>query len=224
MRITCMVLTALVVLGLSAGVQAKSWDFEDAVVGKLPAGWAAAKTGSGPGSVWKVLADAPAPSSTKVIAQTSSDGPKPTFNLCVADATSYGDLDMSVVLKAVRGKIDQGGGLLWRSKDADNYYVVRVNPLEANFRLYKVVAGKRTQLASADVEPVERKWQTIRVLHQGDRIRCFLDGRQEIDVKDSTFREPGKIGLWTKADAVTSFDNLSVNEPKQAASRAHGAR
>lgn len=214
MGITRIVLTGVAVLGLAAGVQAKSWDFEDAVVGRLPAGWTAGKTGSGSGSVWKIVEDTPAPSGSKVLAQTSSDGPKPMFNLCVADTTSYGDLDMSVVLKAVRGKIDQGGGLLWRSKDADNYYVVRVNPLEANFRLYRVVAGKRTQLASADVEPVERKWQTIRVLHQGDRIRCFLDGQQEIDVKDSTFREPGKIGLWTKADAVTSFDNLSVSEPK----------
>lgn len=209
------ILTGLAgLLAVTADATAKSWDFEDAVVGRLPAGWTAAKTGSGSGSVWKIVEDTPAPSGSKVLAQTSSDGPKPMFNLCVADATSYRDLDMSVVLKTVRGKIDQGGGLLWRSKDADNYYVVRVNPLEANFRLYKVVAGKRTQLASADVERVERKWQTIRVLHQGDRIRCFLDGQQEIDVKDSTFREPGRIGLWTKADAVTSFDNLSVSEPK----------
>lgn len=214
MRVTLIVVATVGMLGLAAIAQAKSWDFEEAATGKLPAGWTAAKTGSGPGSVWKVQEDASAPKGTKVLAQTSSDGPRPMFNLCLADADSYGDLDLSVALKAVRGKIDQGGGLLWRCKDANNYYVARVNPAEANFRLYKIVAGKRTQLASADVEPVQRKWQTLRVVHQGDHIRCYLDGQLEIDVKDSTFAQPGKIGLWTKADAVTSFDNLSVSEPK----------
>ena len=213
MSIARIVVAAIAVFALTAVAQAKSWDFEDAAAGKLPPGWAAAKSGTGPGSVWTVQDDASAPKGPKVLAQTSSEGAKPLFNLCLADA-SLGDVDLSVSLKAVRGKIDQGGGPLWRAKDANNYYVVRVNPLEANFRLYKVVAGKRTQLASADVEPIERKWQTIRVVHQGDRIRCYLDGQLEIDVKDATFPKPGKIGLWTKADAVTSFDNLSAAEPK----------
>ena len=179
MSIARIVVAAIAVSALTAVAQAKSWDFEDAAAGKLPPGWAAAKSGTGPGSVWTVQDDASAPKGPKVLAQTSSEGAKPLFNLCLADA-SLGDVDLSVSLKAVRGKIDQGGGPLWRAKDANNYYVVRVNPLEANFRLYKVVAGKRTQLASADVEPIERKWQTIRVVHQGDRIRCYIyDVRSE---------------------------------------------
>jgi len=208
-----MALAATFVLALMAA--AESFDFEKATVDKLPEGWTAAKTGTGPGSVWKVLEDASSPKGPKVLAQTSSEGPKPLFNLCVADATSYADVDLSVSLKAVKGKIDQGGGPVWRYKDADNYYVARVNPKEANFRLYKVVGGKRTQLASADVEPLQRKWQTIRIVQQGDHIRCYLDGQLEIDAKDATFRDAGKIGLWTKADAVTSFDSLSIAAPSK---------
>ena len=208
-----MALAATFVLALMAA--AESFDFEKATVDKLPEGWTAAKTGTGPGSVWKVLEDASSPKGPKVLAQTSSEGPKPLFNLCVADATSYADVDLSVSLKAVKGKIDQGGGPVWRYKDADNYYVARVNPKEANFRLYKVVGGKRTQLASADVEPLQRKWQTIRIVQQGDHIRCYLDGQLEIDAKDAALRDAGKIGLWTKADAVTSFDNVSVTAPSK---------
>jgi len=195
-------------------VLAEQWDFEEATVGTLPSGWTEAKTGTGPGSIWKVLEDASAPKGSKVLAQTSSDGPKPLFNLCVAQATFGPDLELSVSLKAVRGKIDQGGGLVWRYQDHNNYYIVRVNPLEANFRLYRVIGGKRTQIASADVEPIHRKWQTIRVVHQGERIRCYLDGQLEIEAKDSTIRGPGRIGLWTKADAVTWFDHLVVTALK----------
>ena len=214
MRCASMVLAMAAVLLASAGALAKQWDFEDATAGKLPEGWTAAKTGTGPGSVWKVVDDATAPKGPKVLAQTSSEGPRPLYNLCVAEGTSLANVELSVAIKAVQGKIDQGGGLVWRYKDAGNYYVVRVNPREANFRLYKVVGGKRTQIASADVEPLPRKWQTIRVVHQGDHIRCWLDGQLEIDAKDATLREPGRIGLWTKADAVSHFDNLSAGEVK----------
>jgi len=190
------------------------WDFEDAIVSKLPSGWTAAKTGEGPGSVWNVIEDATSPKGRNVLAQTSSEGPNPLFNLCVADDSKFADLDLTVSFKAVKGEKDQGGGPVWRCKDANNYYIARMNPLEDNFRVYKVVGGKRRQLGSAEVEARAGTWHTIRIVHKGDHIQCYLNGKLHLDVKDDTFKEAGRIGLWTKADAVTSFDDLSVSAPK----------
>jgi hypothetical protein len=203
-------------LATSFGGDAKlplRWDFEDAAVGKLPEGWSAAKTGKGEGSVWKIAEDKTAPKGPKVLAQTAA-GPNSLFNLCVADKTSFTDVDLSVSFKAVAGKKDQGGGPVWRYKDANNYYVVRMNPLEDNFRLYKVVDGVRMQLATADVTAAEGKWHTIRVVHKGDRIQCFFNGKKLLDEKDDTFQKAGKIGLWTKSDAQTHFDDLVLRKPE----------
>jgi hypothetical protein len=160
-----------------------------------------------------VLGDKSAPAGPKVLAQTSSEGPRPLFNLCVAETAKYADLDLTVALKATGGKIDQGGGPVWRYQDKDNYYIARINPLEANYRVYRVVKGKRTELASADVEKKESlagQWYTIRIVHRGDLIRCYLNGKLRLEAGDDTLRTAGKVGLWTKADAVTSFDKLSV--------------
>ena len=87
-----------------------------------------------------------------------------------------------------------------------------MNPLEDNFRLYKFVAGKRVQLASADIAVAEGKWHAIRVVHKGSRIQCYLNGKLHLDVKDDTFKDAGKIGLWTKADAQTYFDDLVIRK------------
>jgi hypothetical protein len=181
-------------------------------VGQLPPGWVAAKTGEGPGSVWKVVEDATAPSAGKALAQTSAEGPKRLFNLCVAKKSSFRDIELSVAFKAVAGKIDQGGGPMWRYTDAKNYYLARMNPLENNFRVYKVVAGKRTQLATADLKIDAAKWHTLRVVHTGKHIECYFDGKRYLDVKDDTFPKAGKIGLWTKADAQTHFADLRAVE------------
>ncbi len=197
-----------------------SEDFEQAEVGALPAGFSAAKTGRGPGSVWEVLLDKSAPNGPKVLAQTSSDGPNPLFNVCVANEGSYTDVDVTVALKALRGRIDQGGGPVWRYRDADNYYIARMNPLENNFRVYKVVGGRRTQLGSAKVVAPAGRWHSIRIVHRGDRIDCYFNEKLYLKVTDGTFRRAGKIGLWTKADAVTSFDGLSVSAPPIAAKKA----
>lgn len=186
------------------------FDFEKETVGELPRGWSAGKTGQGPGSVWTIVADDDAPRGAKTLEQTSSDGPLPLYNLCVADATSFGDLELSVKLKAVKGAKDQGGGPLWRYRDANNYYICRVNPIEGNFRVYKVVAGKRTQLGTADSSAAANRWHTIRVVHKGNRIECFLNDEKLLDVTDATFTSPGKVGVWTKADAVTRFDDLRI--------------
>jgi len=186
------------------------WDFEDAAVGKLPKGWSSAKTGEGEGSVWKALEDATAPAGAKVLAQTSSDGKGPLFNLCVSAEPKLADVQINLSLKAVSGKIDRGGGAVWRYQDAKNYYIARVNPLEDNFRFYKVIDGQRTQLATADVKAEAGKWHAIKIVHRGKHIHCSLNGKQLLHLNDDAISAAGQIGLWTKADAVTSFDDISV--------------
>ena len=181
--------------------------------GKVPSGWKADQTGKGDGSVWKVVADMTAPSKSGFVLAQTAEGPGPMFNLCVAEDTRYKDVEVSVAFKALAGKKDQGGGIVWRYQDANNYYIARMNPLEDNFRVYKVVGGKRsTEFESADVKVPVNEWHVLKITMQGDHIQCYLDGKKHLDVKDATFKEAGKVGLWTKADAQTYFDDFQVRD------------
>ena len=181
-------------------------------LGKVPTGWKATQTGAGAGSVWKVVADETAPSKTGHALAQTAEGPGPLFNLCVAEETRYLDVGVSVAFKAVRGQKDQGGGIVWRYQDANNYYVARMNPLEDNYRLYKVIASKRIQLATKeDLKVPVNTWHTLTIKMTGDQIECFLDGKKELEGKDDTIQKAGKVGLWTKADAQTSFDDLKIS-------------
>ena len=155
---------------------------------------------------WEVVADGKA----RVLAQLASS-PDKTFNVALSDVTRK-DIDISVRLKAVAGELDRGGGLVWRAVDRDNYYVARYNPLEDNFRVYKVEGGERTQFATADIPPAEG-WHTLRVRMVGDRITCDLDGKRHLEAEDRTFPDAGKVGLWTKSDARTHFYDLKDVEP-----------
>ena len=180
-------------------------------LGKVPKGWTAAKTGSGEGSVWKVVADDTSPSKTGYVLAQTAESPSALFNLCVADDTNGKDVEVSVAMKAVAGNNDQGGGLVWRYQDANNYYVARYNPLETNYRLYKVVRGKRVQLATKEgLDQPAGVWIALKIVQQGDAIRCYLDGKKLLEAKDGAIPKAGKIGLWTKADAQSRFDNLEV--------------
>jgi hypothetical protein len=181
------------------------------IAGELPKGWLAAKTGEGPGSVWKVVEDKTCIDG-KVLAQTSSEGANRLFNLCIAQDTNFKDVDIELAIKAMRGEKDQGGGPVWRYTDAKNYYVARVNPLEDNYRVYKVVDGKRIELGTIDVDVPAGQWHRLRVVHQGDHIQCFLNDKLKLDVHDSTFAKGGNVGLWTKADAATYFADLTARE------------
>jgi hypothetical protein len=180
--------------------------------GKLPKGWTADKTGKGEGSIWKVVADDTAPSKKGYVLAQTAEGPGPLFNLCVADDTSLKDVEVTVAFKANKGNKDQGGGIVWRYQDNNNYYIARMNPLEDNYRLYKVVAGKRIQLATKeDLKVPAGTWHTLTVKMTGDQIECSLDGKKQLEGKDDTFQKAGKIGLWTKADAQTSFDDPKIS-------------
>jgi len=214
------IMPCVVAAALLVGVLAAAADEKPAVrafakpdLGKVPAGWKAAQTGKGEGSDWKVVADETAPGKTgHALAQTAA-GPGGLFNLCVADAPVVKDVEIAVAFKAMKGEKDQGGGVVWRYQDADNYYIARVNPLEDNFRVYKVVGGKRSkEFQNAELKVPAGEWHLLKVKMVGDHIECFLDGKKYLDVHDDAITKEGQVGLWTKADAQTHFDQFRVQD------------
>ncbi|SRR6266849_4492296 len=186
------------------------YNFESDLVGQLPAKFHSARTGQGSESTWAVMADATAPSKPNVVAQTSTDKTDYRFPLLIADEGSFRDLDLSVKFKAVSGSVDQAGGLVFRLRDPNNYYIVRANALEDNYRLYHVVDGRRRQFAGANFKVTSGVWHEFRVEAVGNKFVCYYDGAMKIEATDDTFKDAGKVGLWTKADSVTYFDDLRV--------------
>jgi hypothetical protein len=201
--LTLSVLSAACAAQEGKPVQVKVLNFDQDQTGQPPKGFT---VGEG---TWKVYADEDAPSKPNTLGQDAASG-KPTYNLILVDEAGPRDVDLSVRMKSISGEIDQGGGLVWRAKDAKNYYICRFNPLEDNYRVYKVEDGKRTQLGNADVK-APAGWHVLRATMKGDQIRCYMDGKEYLAVQDHTFTEAGKAGLWTKADAKTRFDELSVS-------------
>ncbi len=199
-------IATLMIAQLTSGPRAgeppakKTWDFEHDEPGKIAKGF------QNEVGQWEVSSDG----DNHVLYQKARNEDA-TFNVALVADTSYKDLDLSVKLKAVAGEVDRGGGLVWRAKDDKNYYIARYNPLEDNFRVYKVEGGKRTQFQSAKI-PGDEKWHTLRVTMTGTKIACYLDGQKHLEAEDATFPEPGKIGLWSKADAQSYFDDLTVSE------------
>ena len=194
-----------------ADEKTRSFRFSKADIGKVPSGWKAEKTGRGEGSVWQVVEDETAPSKSGVALAQTAKSPGGLFNICVARDSKYKDVQLSVSFKAVAGKKDQGGGFVWRYQDHNNYYICRMNPLEDNYRVYKVVNGKRSrEFQDATVNVPLNEWHTLKVKMAGDHIECFLDGTKYLDVHDSSIPSPGKVGLWTKADARTRFDRFEA--------------
>ena len=186
------------------------FNFDSDAFGTLPAKFHEALTGQGAKAQWVVKADPSAPSQPNVLAQTSTDKTDYRFPLAIADDGSFQDLDMSVKFKAVSGEVDRAAGMAFRLRDANNYYIVRANALEGNYRLYHVVKGQRVQFAGANVKVASGEWHELRVECAGNHIICYYDNEKKIDATDETFKEAGKVGLWTKADSVTYFDDLRV--------------
>jgi hypothetical protein len=190
----------------------RTWNFDQDPVGKLPANFTSALTGRGTIGQWAVMKDDSAPSPPNVLAQVSQDPTDYRFPLAIVEETNYKDLALSVKFKTISGKVDQGAGLVFRLKDKDNYYIVRANALEDNFRLYHVVKGRRVQFAGANLKVTSNTWHVIKVEARGNEFKCFYDAQLKITAKDDTFKEAGKIGLWTKADSVIHFDDLVVED------------
>jgi hypothetical protein len=211
-RLTALSVVLVMVTLTWAEERATLMKFNKDDAGKVPAGWTADKTGKGEGSVWKVVEDQSGPSKTGFVLAQTAESPGAMFNLCVAEKPMLKDVEVSVAFKAVKGEKDQGGGIVWRYQDANNYYVARMNPLEDNYRLYHVVNGKRTQIAGKEgIKVPSGEWHTLKIEMKGDEIECYLDGKKELEFKDSTITKEGKVGLWSKADAQTHFDQFTVS-------------
>ena len=192
-------------------------DFEKGEKGTLPANFTAVSIGGAPVS-WVIVEDSTAPAGTKVLAQTSADKTGNRYPVCVYDDLTARDVDASVQFKPVSGTVDQAAGIVWRFRDKDHYYIVRANALESNVVLYKVEKGVRTDLklkrktsgyGMKSAVP-NGKWSTLRVTAVGDTFEVFINGKKLYEVQDTTFVEAGKVGVWTKADSVTYFDNFKV--------------
>lgn len=198
--------------GTPVAAGSQEWDFEDVAFGSLPGGWKVEATNPREkGAEWSVQPDTTAPSGKQILTLTNThDSRGQTFNLCWTDKVRFKDGNVEVKVKAGTGREDQGGGPIWRAQDRNNYYVARWNPLEDNFRIYYVNNGDRKMLASAKISLPPSDWHTIIIEHQGTRIEGYLNGEKLLVVEDSTFPDAGGVGLWTKADAATSFDDFRL--------------
>jgi hypothetical protein len=195
-------LGACVLIGGAA--MAETINFDTDTVGALPNGWIAGVTGRG-SSRWIVEADQSAPSKPNILKQSG----RGEFPWCVLRGAALADGFVQAKFKPLSGNEDQAGGVVWRWKDGDNYYVARANALENNVSLYYTRNGRRTTIKYVDAPVAKNQWHTLRVDFAGKRIGVTLDGRRYIDVDDEQIVGAGSVGMWTKADSVTAFDDFS---------------
>ena len=188
---------------------AETINFDRDEVGKVPMGWTAGVTGRG-SPKWLVQADPTAPSKPNVLMQSGQG----TFPWCVKKDVSIGDGFVEVKFRSISGREDEAGGLVWRWKDGDNYYVARANALENNVSLYHTTGGHRITIKYVDAPVARNQWHTLRVEFNGKKIKVLLDGKVYVDLEDSHISGPGAVGVWTKADSVTAFDDFSYGESK----------
>ena len=178
-------------------------------VGGPPAEFAFARTGQGPVGQWKIVADAAA-AGGRAIEQTSADTTDYRFPLAIYQPVSAKNVDVVLRFKPIAGRVDRAGGIAVRVADSDNYYVVRANALEDNVRFYRVVKGRREQLAGANLKVTANEWHTLGLRAEGERFSIMFDGKQLFSATDRTFAGAGRIALWTKADSVTRFDRIEI--------------
>jgi len=183
---------------------AENVNFDNDKTGGLPSGWNAGVTGRG-SPKWAIEADSTAPSKPNVLKQSGSG----TFPYCVLTGSSLADGYVEVKFKPLTGNQDQAGGVIWRFKNGDNYYVARANALENNVSLYYTENGNRKTLKYVDAPVARNAWHILRVDFVGQLIKVSLDGKSYIEFKDSHIAGAGAVGVWTKADSVTLFDDFS---------------
>jgi hypothetical protein len=194
----------LVAITLLAAAPAEIVNFDKAETGKPPSGWTATQTGSGH-AVWAVVSDETAPSKPNVLKQSG----QATFPVCLKGDTSVKDGFVEVKFKAISGREDQAGGLVWRARDANNYYVARANALENNVTIYHTINGRRTEKKRANVKVASNAWHTLRVDFRANHFVVTFNGQKALEWDDETFKDAGSVGVWTKADSVTEFDDFS---------------
>lgn len=189
--------------------QMTTFNFDSDTAGQPPKGFELALTGKGKPGNWVVQAVSDAPSGKNVLAQTDGDDTDYRFPIAYA-GPDLKDLRLSVKCKPVAGKGDQGCGILWRLKDKDNYYITRANALEDNVDLYHVVNGKRVRFERWKGRVASGVWHELAMEMVGDHIQVFFNGKSVIDAHDGTFKDAGKFGVWTKADSIIQFDDLTA--------------
>jgi hypothetical protein len=186
-------------------------NFDNAPLGQTPPGWTVAMTNRGSAPRWEIRKDLSAPTQPYVLAQVSDDPTGGRFPLAILDNMSLRDGDVSVRIKPVSGREDQGGGLVWRYRDANNYYLATANALDKNVALYKVENGRQLALAPGVKHDIlSNGWSILKVSVRGNRFQVYLDHRRILQGWDNTFATAGKVGLWTVADSVTYFDDFRV--------------
>jgi hypothetical protein len=206
---------AIVLFGATVAGAAETVNFERDAIGASPKGWTLTMTGKGTPK-WTVERDETAPSKGHVLKQSG----KATYPLALKQGTNVKDGFVEIKFKAVAGSEDRAGGVVWRAKDANNYYVVRANALEDNVVLYKTVNGVRSSLDivgrkggyGTKVAVPANQWHTLRVEFAGPRFKVIFNGRALFEVEDNTFAEAGMVGLWTKADSITTFADFAYGE------------
>ena len=196
-------MVAMTVLSATAAF-AETENFDKEKAGSLPAGWSCGVTGKG-SMRWTVDADPSAPSAPNVLRQSGSGA----FPWCMKKGTSVVDGFVEVKFKSEKGQQDQAGGVIWRGKDGDNYYVARANALEDNVSLYYTTNGKRNTIKYVNAPVPRNVWHTLRVEFAGKKIKVVLDGKTYIEEQDDHISGAGTVGVWTKADSVTAFDDFS---------------
>src|SRR5207253_7063684 len=188
----------------------RTWNFDADLPGTLPNDFAVGTLVDGrPAGEWKVLKTDRAKSSPQVLAQLMGKGFEHAYKVVLINGSTSSDLDLQVSFLPIKGKADMGGGLVWRASDDRNYYLARANPLEQNVRIYRVVKGVRKMLQSHDKIIDVKQWHALHVIVRGCHMQVFYDDRNIFDLCDETFKE-GHVGLWTKSDAVTYFDDLKL--------------
>jgi 3-keto-disaccharide hydrolase len=196
--------TVLAASLLVAAAASDTVNFDKASPGKPPAGWTATQTGTGQAR-WEVVQDDTAPSKPHVLKQSG----QATYPICLKDDSSVKDGFVEVKFKAISGREDQAGGVIWRAKDPNNYYIARANALENNVTIYHTVNGRRTEKKRASVKVAPNQWHTLRVAFQANHFAVTFNGQQALQWDDETFKDAGKVGVWTKADSVTEFDDFT---------------
>ncbi len=198
-----LILPTLASVPIMTTTHAETVSFDRDATGALPAGWRAGVTGRG-SPKWSVEADVSAPSKPNVLKQSGSG----FFPWCVKPDVSLADGYVEVKFKPLTGREDQAGGVVWRWKDGDNYYVARANALENNVSLYYTTNGRRNTIKYVDALVPGNTWHTLRVEFSGKKMRVSLDGKQYIEMEDDHIAGSGAVGVWTKADSVTLFDDF----------------
>lgn len=202
---------AVPVGGFALDSASRVWTFDDEPAQSLPPEFQVGTIFDGrPAGDWKVVETEKAKSPPHAFGQLQGKGAEHAYKLVLVNGTDSSDLELSVAFIPIEGKGDMGGGLIWRAADDRNYYLVRANPLEQNLRIYRVVKGVRHMLQNFNQIIEVTKWHTLHIVAKGCRLQVSYDDKPVFDLCDRTFTR-GRIGLWTKSDAVSYFDDLHLN-------------